>query len=365
MVCDYLMRGYLAIKNIGTFSGYYFGWQGPCAGEIIKFQSLNFCWDILTDPTYKKKIVVTDSLLVDDRQPTPDEIQSFMSHLEGIVFLGNVAMGGNGSGRNVLKSYFEANRIAGFIPDRKDLLRDVLEFSNPTTGCIDISREAAIKGSISPILLDKDDLKSVSAPEEFYWDLATGDLPDEKFVIAVWDFGASYNLFRSLRLLGCRVRIVPPHTEPEDIVPLHPDAVVIPGGPAAARNSDIFLPKIERMIGIRPLLGVGGGAALLARALGMKTKPIDFPHYGNSIPVEDTETGKIEASYQTHSITIDPRSARDSGITITQVNVCDGSIEGFAMPDYETAGSFCLPTVEYLPGYFKNFLNSLKISPVC
>ena len=164
--------------------------------------------------------------------------------------------------------------------------------------------------------------------------------------------------------MGCRVRIVPPHMEPEDIVALHPDAVVIPGGPAAARNSDTFLPKVERMVGIRPLLGVGGGAALLARALGMKTKPIDFPHYGNSIPIEDTETGKIEASYQTHSITIDPRSARDAGVTITQVNVCDGSIEGFAIPEYETAGSFCLPTVEYLPGYFKNFLKSLKISPV-
>jgi carbamoyl-phosphate synthase small subunit len=114
------------------------------------------------------------------------------------------------------------------------------------------------------------------------------------------------------------------------------------------------------MIGIRPLLGVGGGAALLARALGMKTKSIGFPHFGNSIPVEDTATGRIEASYQTHAIAIDPQSARNSGVTVTHVNVCDGSIEGFAMPEYETAGSFCLPTVEFMPGYFKGFLESLN-----
>jgi len=358
------MRGYFAIKGIGTFSGSYFGRQGPCGGEIIKFQSINFCWDILTDPTYKKKIVITDSIVIDDRQPTPDEIQSFMPHLEGIVFLGHIGTAGNGSGNDILKRYFESNRIAGFIPDRRELLKDILEFSSPTTGGMGKSREEAIRRSISPVRLDKDDLKSVSAPEEFYWDLAPGDLPEEKFVIAVWDFGANYNLFRSLRLLGCRVRIAPPHTDPEDIVALHPDAVVIPGGPAAARNTHVFLPKVERMIGIRPLLGVGGGAALLARALGMETKPIRFPHFGNSIPVEDTETGKIEASYQTHSMAIDPRSARDSGITITHVNVCDGSIEGFAVPEYETAGSFCLPTVEYLPCYFKSFLNSLKLSHV-
>jgi carbamoylphosphate synthase small subunit len=121
MVCVYSMRGYLAIKGIGTFSGSYFGWQGPRTGEIIKFQSLNFCWDILTDPAYKKKIVVTDSVVVDDRQPTPDEIQSFMSHLEGIIFLGSVGTGGNGSGKNILRNYFETNRITGFIPDRRML----------------------------------------------------------------------------------------------------------------------------------------------------------------------------------------------------------------------------------------------------
>ena len=354
------MRGYLAIKDIGTFSGSYFGWSSPCAGELVKFQSLNFCWDILTDPAYKKKIVVTDSIIIDNRQPTPDEIQSFMSHLEGIVFLGHVDTNGNGSGNNPLRNYFESNRITGFIPDRRDLLRDILEFSNLSTGGIGVDLETAIKASVNPSVLDNNDLKSVSAPEEFYWDLEVGDIPEEKLTVAVWDFGTNYNLFRSLRLMGCRVRIAPPDTEPEDMVALHPDAVVISGGPPAAMHSDRYLQRIERMIGIRPLLGIGGGAAILAKALGMKTKPNGFPHFGNLIPVEDTDTGRVETSYQTHTIAIDPRSARDSGINITQVNVCDGSIEGFAVPEYETAGSFCLPTVEYLPSYFKDFLSNLN-----
>lgn len=354
------MRGYLAIKGIGVFSGSYFGWQGTCAGEIVKFQSINFCWDILTDPTYRKKIVIVDSAVMDDRQPTPDEIQSFMPHLAGMVFLGPVHAGRNGSGKNPLKRYFETNKIPGFIPHRKDLLKDILEFADLSTGSIGIERDEVLKSSISPVSLDKDDLESISAPEEFFWDLAPGELPEEKHTAAVWDFGANYNLFRSLRLLGCRVRIAPPYTGPEDIVALHPDVVVISGGPAAVRNTEMFLPAIERMIGIRPILGVGAGAALLAEGLGMKTKTIGFPHFGNAIPVENTRTGKIEASYQSHSVAIDPRSARDSGINVTQVNVCDGSIEGFEIPEYRASGSFCLPTVEYIPEYFKGFFNSLS-----
>ena len=87
------MRGYLAIRGIGVFSGDYFGWSGCCAGEIIRFQSINFCWDILTDPTYKKKIVAVDAAVMEDREPLPDEIQSFMPHLACVYLSRRFARG--------------------------------------------------------------------------------------------------------------------------------------------------------------------------------------------------------------------------------------------------------------------------------
>jgi len=355
------MRGFLAIKNLGTFPGEYIGWQGTCSGEIVRFDSIGFCWDILTDPSYTKKIVITDSIVVEDRSPEPDEIQSFMPHLEGIVFLGSVSANGNGSGDNRLNHYLDSNKITGFVPDRKVLLKDILEFTSPTTGGIDIDREDAEKKSKAQVKLCEDDLKSLSAPEEFLWDLANGDIPVEKRNLVVWDFGANYNLLRSLRKLGCRVRITPAETGPEDIVALHPEGVIIAGGPAATKIPENYIPKIERMIGLRPLLGVGGGAALLAMALGMKTKTLQFPHFGNSIPVEDTISGKVEPSYQTHAAAIDPASARSSGAVIDSVNVCDGSIESFSISEYEAAGSFCLPSVEDTPKYIEKFLSFLDL----
>ncbi len=354
------MKGFLAIKDIGVFSGKYIGWQGPCTGEIVRFQSIGFCWDILTDPSYKKKIVITESMAVEDRQPEYEEIQSFMPHLEGIVFLGSVSPNGNGSGNSRLFKYLESNKITGFVPDRKDLLKDVLEFASLTTGGIDLNREDAESKSRTTIKLSDDDLKTISVPEEFLWDLTDRDVPVETRKVVVWDFGANYNLLRSLRRLGCQVRVAPPNTKPEDIVALHPDGVVIAGGSAAAKIPDHFIPRIERMIGIRPFLGVGGGAALLAMALGMKTKTLLFPHFGNSIPVEDTKTGKVESSYQTHAVAIDPASARSSGAVINSINVCDASIEGFSMPDYEAVGSFCLPTPDETPEYIEKFLKSLS-----
>ncbi len=354
------MRGYLAVKDVGVFSGRYIGWEGPCSGEIVRFHSVGFCWDILTDPAYQKKIVITDSVYADDRRPAPDEIQSFMPHLNGLVFLGSIRKEEKSDCGDGLGSYLEANRVSGFIPDRRDLLRDALDFSRPSTGGIDIDRDKAINNAGRDVSYDREDLKSVSAPHEFYWDLTTGELPTEKYNIVVWDFGASYNLLRGLRTLGCRIRIAPPNSIPEDLVPLHPDGVIIAGGPSAAENRKIIIPRIERMIGIRPLLGVGDGAVLLASAMGIETENLESPHFGTSIPVEDTSDGKILATYQAHSITISSKSATASRTKITHRNLIDNTVEGFKNDEYRISGSLFLPTIDDTPAYLGEYLRSIN-----
>jgi carbamoyl-phosphate synthase small subunit len=115
------------------------------------------------------------------------------------------------------------------------------------------------------------------------------------------------------------------------------------------------------MIGIRPLLGVGCGAALLASALGIKTYNLPETHFGTAIPVEITKTKKIYASYQAHSLTIKESSAINRGAKITERNVCDNSIEGFKISEYEVGGSFCLPSIDHIPNFLKNYIGALKV----
>ena len=354
------MRGYLAVKDIGIFSGRYFGWAGSCTGEIVHFRSQSFCWDILTDPAYRKKIVITDPVYVENRQPSPEENQSFMPHLSALVLLG--AIKDSDPVEPGLTGYFKSNRICGFIPDRRDLLYDALNFTSRATGCIDRKKEEALVNSQKPVSNGDEELRSVTAPYEYLWDLTNGEKPEEKYNVVLWDLGTSYNLLRNLKKLGCGLRMVPPDIYPEDIVALHPDGVIIAGDSIAPENSKKIISRIERVIGIRPILGIGCGAVALASALGIETTSLKTPHFGNAIPVEDIRTGKVEATYQAHSIAIDLLSAERSGTTITHINVCDDSAEGFVNDEYRVMGSLYSDSFEKTPYYFDSFIDNLEKS---
>jgi carbamoyl-phosphate synthase small subunit len=353
------MRGYLAIRDVGLFSGKFFGRAGSCAGELVHFHSRSFCWDIFTDPVYKNKIVVTDPVCLENRQPSPEENRSFMPHLSALVLLGTVEKPDDNPEGSSLLDYMQANRISGFVPDRRDLLYDILSFSNPTRAALDRSGDRAVELSNNSLPKGEDELRSLASPAEFLWDLTNGYAIQEKASLVVWDFGTSYRLLQSLKSKGCSLRVVPPDTPAEDIVALHPDGVIIAGNGLNERDRNRIIFEVERMIGIRPLLGIGGGAVTLASALGMETYHLNDPHFGTAIPVEEIETGRISATYQTHSNGIKLDSAEDSGAEITHINVCDESVEAFTVDDYQVIGSLYYDSFMEEPPYMQRFLDLL------
>jgi carbamoyl-phosphate synthase small subunit len=356
------VRGYLAIKDVGLFPGRYFGWNGACFGKVAHFQSKSFCWDILTDPSYHKKIVITDRVYVEDMKPLPEENHSFKPHLSAIVFLGPIKKSSFGSRQDDLEEYLQTNRISGFIPDRRDLLYDALRFRSDTTAAIDNNPEDALKGSGRIPSYLSDDVKSISTPQEYLWDLVPGNISEEIFNVVVWDFGTSYKLLRAFKEHGCRIRVVPSDTSPEDIVALHPDGIILSGSPLSPAGAKRIIHNVERIIGIRPLLGLGGGAVTLAQALGMEITNLESPHYGSAIPVENLQTGRISATYQSHSLSVDSVSAEASGCEVTHINVCDDSVEGYSNDDYELLGSFYTDTFEESPFYLDKFKRLLHKS---
>jgi carbamoyl-phosphate synthase small subunit len=357
-----MVRGYLAIKDVGLFPGRYFGWHGSCFGEVAHFRSRSFCWDILTDPSYHKKIVITDRVYVDDIRPSPDENNSFKPHLSAIVFLGPIRKSPFAQQKDDLGEYLQTNRISGFIPDRRDLVYDALSFRSDSTAAIDSNPEDALRSSGRIPSYLSDDVRSISTPQEYLWDLVPGNIPEEIFNVVVWDFGTSYKLLRPFKEHGCRIRVVPPDTSPEDIVALHPDGIILSGRPLSPSGARRVIRNIERIIGIRPLLGLGGGAVTLAQALGMEITSLESPHYGSSIPVENLRTGRISATYQSHSLSVDPDSAEKSGCEITHVGVCDDSVEGYANDDYRILGSFYTDAFAESPFYLDRFESLLHDS---
>jgi len=350
------MKAILSLDGIGHFSGRYWGYGAGCAGEIAHYKAPFFASQILTDPSYLGRIIIVDVNIIHNRWPMPEECQSFIPHLAGLVLLGRVTEPAGAGEHFTLRNYLDTNRIPAFIPDNPELLRNAIENSK---GIIASMNRAGFNGRHIHTHID---FRAISSPQEYIWDLAPGEMPEESIGLVVCDYGVNYGLLRSLKKTGAKLRVVPPDTEPERVIALHPDGVVIAGGPYPA-DIGMALSMIERIIGIRPVLAVGNGALMTARALGMAVEALEHPHYGAAIMANDLSNGIIE-TYQAHAYAPSPAALQKAGCRITHVNAADGSVEGFACGDYDIVATMFTMTSETLPRTLSQFMAGLKKEPV-
>ena len=110
---------------------------------------------------------------------------------------------------------------------------------------------------------------------------------------------------------------------------MHPDGVVISNGPGNPED----VPQVEALVGqLRgkyPLLGISLGHLLICRAYGAKTYKMKRGHNGGH-PVKNVITGKVTATAQGHGYAVDEASLAGTGLTLTHVDVLDGTVEGVA-----------------------------------
>ncbi len=346
------MKAFLSLDRLGSFPGHFWGWRARCAGEIAHFQAPSFAPQILTDPSYLDKIIVVDVDRIDNRWPMPEEAQSFMPHLAGLVFLGQLNDSEGAGEHFTLRNYLDINRIPAFVPDDPMGIRRALSRDNGIAAAIG-------RGRVSPGRSGAGhNFRTIASPQEYIWDLAPGEMPQEIAGLVVWDHGVNYGLLRALKKVGASLRVVPPDTEPERIIALHPDGVVIAGGPFPAEPG-ATLSRIERIIGIRPTLAVGTGALLVCRALGIAVEPLSIPHYGSAAMVNESSGGEIE-TYQAHAYAPSRLSLEKAGCEITHVNANDDTVEGFSCPDYDVTAMIFTMTSESVPRVLREYMAGLQ-----
>ena len=70
------------------------------------------------------------------------------------------------------------------------------------------------------------------------------------------------------------------------------------------------------------------GHQLISLAYGARTFKMKFGHRGANHPVKNLQTGKLEITSQNHSYAVDIDSLEGTGLTLTHVNLLDGTAEG-------------------------------------
>ena len=167
--------------------------------------------------------------------------------------------------------------------------------------------------------------QTVTTESKYSWNKE--EVVEKKFKLAVLDCGVKYNILRHLDERGCEC-VVMPINQAKEMLENDTYPLFISNGPGDPEPVEAAVEVIKSQLGKLPIFGICLGHQLIAHALGGKTYKLKFGHHGINHPVKNLQTGKVKITSQNHGFCVDV-SSLGTDVTVTHVNLYDGTNEGF------------------------------------
>jgi len=327
---------YLALSNGMVFEGKRMGAQGSCKGEMILTTGVVGYLETLSDPCNAGKIVMQTFPMIGNYGVISEDLESDI-HPAGYVVRELCDSPSNFRSQGELDAFLKANGICGICGvDTREITR--------------ILRE---EGEMTAVICDE-------LPDHFDFECKTilpspresrvyPALHEKKYAVTVLDYGVKKSLIQYLCGLGCEVKTVPFDTGAEEILKGNPDGIILSSG--SGNPAMINTEEIRKLMGQKPMWGIGLGHLLMAKAMGAVTFRMRCGHHGSNQPAKDLRTQRTYMSSQNHSDCVDANAIPDNAEIIFR-NVNDGTCEGLSYP------SFNAISTQFEPDTINSFTNT-------
>ena len=315
----------IILEDGQEYAGYSFGSREEKILEIVFNTSMAGYQEILSDPSYTDQAVVMTYPLIGNYGMAGEDYESKTPSIGAMIVREYNDEPSNFRSVNTLGEIMEKYGICGLSGlDTQKLNRSIRDYGSRKALITDIdtSLEEGLE-RIRAYHFPKDAVKRVSCEKP--WE-ASPESP--RFHVAALDCGMKLNIVRSLVKRGCRVTVLPWNTSPEKIEALHPDGLFLSNGPGDPEDVPETIRTVRALLGKYPVFGICLGHQILSLAYGAETYKLKFGHRGGNHPVKDLETGKIEITSQNHSYAVREESLRGTPLTVTHLNLLDGTVEG-------------------------------------
>ncbi len=338
----------LVLADGTVFWGHGLGATGRTVGEVLFNTSITGYQEIMTDPSYAGQIVTFTFPHIGNVGTNPDDVETRTPAARGCVMRAAVTGPSNWRAAQPFDAWLKSQKLIGIAGvDTRRLTRRIRDLGAPKgalahepDGGLDISGLQELAADW-PGLEGMDLAREVSCTQTYEWDgtiwqagRGYGRMERPRFHVVAVDYGAKYNILRSLATLGCRVTVVPATASGEDILRHDPDGVFLSNGPGdPAATGDYAVPAIRTVLATgKPLFGICLGHQMLALALGARTEKMHHGHHGANHPVKDLATGRVEITSQNHGFVVIEESL-PAGCEMSHVSLFDGSLEGLRVKD--------------------------------
>ena len=314
------------ILEDGTeFYGYGFGAKRDALVELVFNTSMVGYQEILSDPSYTAQAVVMTYPLIGNYGMCNEDYETDRPTISGLVVREFNSEPSNFRAARTLEDVMiqydivgiagvDTRRLARHIRDEGTCKALIVDAQTPSIACLAEMRSTALSTNQVSVVSTKSPWISACA--------------NPKHRVVAVDCGIKHNIIRSLNARGCEVTIVPWTVTVEEVMAMHPDGLFISNGPGNPEDAKPVIDLVRALRGKLPIFGICLGHQIIALACGASTYKLKFGHRGGNHPVKNLQTGKVEITSQNHSYAVKADSLAGTGLTVTHVNLLDGTVEG-------------------------------------
>ena len=321
------MKATLILANGSIFSGASIGSTETRVCEMVFNTSMAGYQEILTDPSYAGQGVVMSYPLIGNYGVNHEDNESRQPWAEAFVVRHLSPRGSNFRCEGDLGSYLKEHNITGIQGVDTRALTKILRSQGSMNGMLTCAEHFNIAQVLDELKAYKveNTVPLVTRPEPEVFP-AYGE---EKYHVAMMDYGVKQHMIECLRRRGCRVTALPASTPAADVLAGGYDGVMLSNGPGDPAENVEIIAELKKLYNSDiPLFGVCLGHQLLALATGAKTGRLAYGHRGGNHPVRDVEKGRVFITSQNHGYMVLADSVDPTVAEVSHVNVNDGTCEG-------------------------------------
>ena len=330
-----MKKAYLVLNNGRVFEGTRIGADGDGLGELVFTTGMTGYLETLTDPSYAGQIILQTFPLIGNYGVIPEDFEG-PCLAKGYVVRELCGTPSNFRSEYALDAFLKEHNVPGICGvDTRALTRIIREegVMNALI-CDEIPKDLSAIQTYAVL----GGVKQASSTEPRFFP-AEGE---EKYHVALLDYGAKHHIVESLQERSCRVTVLPHDTSAEDVLALKPDGLMLSNGPGDPKENVFEIEQLKKLMGKLPVFGICLGHQLAALALGGETVKLKYGHRGANQPVKDLKTGRCFITSQNHGYAVVAESVKDIA-ELRYINANDCSCEGL---DYPKARCF---TVQFHP----------------
>lgn len=344
------VRACLVLEDGRVFEGESFGAEGETFGEIVFTTGMTGYQETLTDPSYRRQVVVATAPHVGNTGWNQDDDESASIQVAGLVIRERSPIASNHTSTGTLEDQLRQQGIVGISGlDTRALTRHIRERGAMRVG---ISTESSADDLLTrvrqqPEMAGLNLISEVSTTEEYVIE----PVGEHRFTVVAFDLGIKAMTSQRLAARGCRVHVVPADTSLDRAKELGADGVFLSNGPGdpATADAQVALTKQVLDAGI-PFFGICFGNQILGRTLGFATTKLPYGHRGINQPVLDHTTGRVEITAQNHGFAVvdegAPRETPWGTATVSHTSLNDDVVEGLELRRGDRLVAF---SVQYHP----------------